>query len=123
MFRKRVPLPSGFEPVAAAVERAKAAALAAVPASRREPEPLSTAVLALDGALADAREALAAWGDGPAEVRERCREALEETVRRADWLRTEAPRMDFESLVLVLGDVIAPLDAFVEAEHQLRRRG
>jgi hypothetical protein len=123
MFGRRGVVPPGFERVAAAVERAKAAALSAVPAPRREPEPLAPAVVALEGALADAREALATWTESPPEVRERCRAALEETARRAEWLRLEAPSMDFESLVLVLGDVIAPLDAFVDAEHELRRRG
>ena len=121
MFRRRGVLPPEFEGVAAAVERAKAAALAAVPAPRREPEPLAAAVVALEGALADAGEALTAWTEGSAAIRERCREAVEETARRAEWLRLEAPSMDFESLVLVLGDVIAPLDAFVEAEYELRR--
>lgn len=114
-------MPLGFERVAAQVERAKAAALAAVPGPRREPEPLASAVLALETALTDAREALGKWREGPAEVRARCREALDETARRAAWLRLESPPMDFESLVLALGDVIAPLDTFVDAEHELRR--
>lgn len=123
MFRRRARrLPPGFEKVALHVEEAKAAVLEAVPAPRRPPPPLSECLLRFDESLREARAALEAWRpDAPRPVWERCRAAVEEASRRGEWLRLEAPEMDFESLVLVLGDVSAPLDAFLEAEHELRR--
>lgn len=120
-LRRRVP--RGFERVAAEVERAKDALVAAVPASRREPEPLATSILAFDERLAAARRELEGWDDPPRDVADRCREAIDEAARRSERLRLEAPSLDFESLVLVLGDVIAPLDVLGDVEHELRRRG
>jgi hypothetical protein len=112
-----------FALVAAHVEEAKGALLEAVPGPRRPPAPLAPALAAFEEGLRKAREAMSGWvPDEREEVRERCAEALGETARRAEWLRLEAPEMDFESLVLVLGDVMAPLDVFVEAEHALRGR-
>ncbi|HEX6261640.1 MAG TPA: hypothetical protein VF097_02200 [Actinomycetota bacterium] len=119
---RRRRIPRGFERVAAEVERAKDALVAAVPASRREPEPLATSILAFEDALAEAARVLGAWEGAPDDLARRCRSAIEEAARRSEWLRLEAPSLDFESLVLVLGDVIAPLDAFGDVEHEVRRR-
>lgn len=109
--------------MAAEVERAKDALVAAVPASRREPEPLTTSVLAFEEGLAAALMALEAWDGAPPHLRERCRTAIEEASRRSESLRLQAPSLEFEGLVLVLGDVIAPLDALGDVEHELARRG
>lgn len=120
-LRRRRGVPRGFERVAAEVERAKGSLIAAVPASRREPEPLATSMLAFDEGLAVARRALEAWNDAPEEAAERCRAAIDEAARRSESLRLRAPSLDFEALVLVLGDVMAPLDALGDVEHDLRR--
>ena len=40
----------------------------------------------------------------------------------AERLRLEAPALDFESLVMVLKDLIAPLDVFSDAARLLRGR-
>lgn len=123
VFRPKRALPPGFEAVALHVEEAKAAVLDAVPAPRRPPPPLSDCLLRFDEALRAARRALEDWRPrAPEDVWSRCRDAVGEAARRGEWLRLEAPEMDFESLVLVLGDVAAPLDDFLEAEHDLRRR-
>ena len=108
--------------MAAEVERAKDALVAAVPASRREPEPLATSVLAFEEGLAAALMALEAWDGAPPDLRERCRTAIEEAARRSESLRLQAPSLEFEGLVLVLGDVIAPLDALGDVEYELVRR-
>lgn len=121
--RRRSRLPSGFVTVAGRVEEAKERLIRAVPAPRRAPAPLADSLAAFDEGLSSARAALDAWRvEAPPEVWEACRVALEEAVRRSGSLRLRAPALDFESLVLTLGDVMAPLDAFVEAEHALRRR-
>lgn len=109
--------------MAAEVERAKDALVAAVPASRREPEPLSDSIVAFDEGLASARRELEDWEGAPPSIDERCRAAIEEAARRSESLRLQAPALDFEALVLVLGDVIAPLDVLGDVEHELRRRG
>lgn len=122
MFRRSIP--RSFEAVAGPVEAAKRALLAAVPAPRREPEPLASALVRLDERLEEARSAMDAWpADESPRIRADCLAALDETIRRSAALRLRAPALDFESLVLVLGDVLAPLDAFADAEHALRRRG
>lgn len=122
LWVRRQGLDPRFLAVAAYVEEAKGALLEAVPGPRRPPAQLAGALAAFEEAVRRAREAMEGWRTERAEVRDRCAEALAEAARRAEWLRLEAPEMDFESLVLVLGDVMAPLDAFVEAQHALRGR-
>jgi hypothetical protein len=56
------------------------------------------------------------------EVWRSCAEALQESARMAERLRLEAPALDFESLVMVLKDLIAPLDVFSDAARLLRGR-
>ena len=51
-----------------------------------------------------------------------CSEALDESARRAERLRLEAPPLDFESLVMVLKDLIEPLEVFEDAARLLRGR-
>lgn len=121
MFRRSVP--RYFHEVVASVEDAKDALLAAVPAPRREPEPLAAALVRLDEHLEAARGAMRAWPvEESPETRAGCLAALEETLRRSAALRLAAPDLDFEPLVLALGDVLAPLDVFPDAAHALRRR-
>jgi hypothetical protein len=52
----------------------------------------------------------------------RCDEALSLVAGGAERLRLEAPDLDFEGMAMVLGDLIAPLDVFEEAERRLRAR-
>lgn len=113
-----------FEAVAVEVEGAKEALLAGVPGPRREPAPLADALSVFERRLRVARDAMDGWRDpGVEEVWVRCRDGVEEASRRAERLRLEAPDMDFESMVLLLGDLIAPLDVFAEADRALGTRG
>ncbi len=110
-----------FGEVAALIEEAKDRLLVAVPRPRREPESLPLALLAFDRKLGEARAAMESWRTPATEDSwRRCLAGLDEARRRAESLRLEAPSLDFEALVLVLGDVIAPLEAFGEAERSLR---
>jgi len=108
--------------MAAEVERAKDALVAAVPASRREPEPLAVSILGFEERLTAALTELEAWEGAPPDLHDRCRAAIEEASRRSESLRLQAPWLEFEGLVLVLGDVIAPLDALGDVERELARR-
>jgi hypothetical protein len=121
--RRRDPGELAFEAVATHVEAAKEALLAAVPGPRRPPAPLAPALAIFEEEIRRARASLEGWGGAATgEIRATCEAALDEAARRGEWLRLEAPTLDFESLVIVLGDLLAPLDAFVDAERALRGR-
>lgn len=112
---------AAFWAVAADVERAKEALLSAVPGPRRAPTPLAAALAGFEAALREAAAGMGTWRSPATEESwERCRAGLEEAARRAERLRLEAPALDFEALVLVLGDLMAPLEAFGEAARGLR---
>lgn len=106
-----------------AVERAKDAAASAVPGPRRPGTSLAQAVLSFEEALRDARAHMPGWRSPETETIWRpCADALEESAGMAERLRLEAPALDFEGSVMVLGDLIAPLEVFGEAERLLRGR-
>ena len=84
---------------------------------------MAEALLDFEGALGEARSAMPAWRVGEAEWTWRsCSDALRESARMAERLRIEAPALDFENLVMVLKDLMAPLDAFDDAARLIRRR-
>ena len=90
--------------VLARIERAKADLVSAVPSPRGvPPRPLAEALVAFEEGLRDA----AASPDLPAPWRA----AVEESLRRAERLRLKAPALDYEGLVEVLADLMAPLEA------------
>ena len=109
-----------FDEALEPVERAKAALVRAVPSPRGAPGPLAEAVLAFEEALNGARLRMDAWRTPDSEEAwQACRAALDESSRRAERLRLEAPALDYETLVTVLGDLMAPLEAFEEADRML----
>ena len=86
------------------VERAKADLVEAVPSPRGVPRrPLAEALAAFEEGLREA----AALADPPAAWRT----AIDESLRRAERLRLDAPELDYEGLVAVLAELMAPLDA------------
>src|SRR5688572_12591055 len=98
-----------FERVLTLVESAKAGLVKAIPSPRGvQRTSVAEALLSFETGL---REAAAAMDDrddrwGP------LLGAIEESLRRAERLRLDAPPLDYESLVTVLGDLMSPLDAF-----------
>jgi hypothetical protein len=111
-----------FQQVLEAVEGAKAALVRAVPSPRGVPGPLAESLQAFERGLRDAMEGMDGWRTPETErVWRSCRDGLSEALRRAERLRLEAPPLDYESLVAVLGELIAPLDSFEVAERQLGR--
>jgi hypothetical protein len=120
MFRRRVVDPS-VDRTIDLVERAKADLIAAVPSARGVVDrSLAEAVLAFEDGLGRAASEMEGWPEGSDHVRRICRAAIEESLRRAERLRLEAPPLDLEGLLTVLGDLIAPLETFSEAERSLR---
>lgn len=109
-----------FGAVAAHVERAKDALVEALPGPRRPGTPLAEALSAFESVLREARDGMGSWRtDHSEQVWRRCDSALKEAAARAERFRLEAPRLDFEGLALALGDLMAPLDVFAEAERSL----
>jgi hypothetical protein len=112
-----------FRAVAGAVGRGKDALTSAVPGPRRPGTPLAQAVLTFEEALREAREHMLGWRTAETEpVWRSCADGLGESARLAERLRLEAPALDFEGMVMVLKDLIAPLEAFEEAERLTRDR-
>jgi hypothetical protein len=103
------------------IERGKGALVSAVPGRRSEGTPLAEALHAFESALREARDAMEAWRTPETEEAWRaCSAALGEAAGKAERLRLEAPSLDFEGLVMVLSDLIAPLDPFADAARGMR---
>ena len=105
------------------VDRGKDALASAVPGPRKPGRPPAEALLEFERALAEAGSLMPAWKAPDTEETWRsCSDALQESAVMAERLRLEAPPLDFESLVMVLKDLIGPLDAFEEAARLIRGR-
>jgi hypothetical protein len=99
MFRR----PPEPDVVLARIERAKEDLVSAVPSPRGVPgRPLAEALLAFEEGLREVVPAL----DEPA----LWRAAVEESLRRAERLRLDAPELDYEGLVEALAGLLAPLE-------------
>jgi hypothetical protein len=115
---RRVP---AFAAVLDGVERAKGALVAAVPSARAPGHPLADALFSFEAGLREAADGMDAWrNDAVSQVWVACGDGLAESLRRAERLRLDAPDLEFESLIAIVADLIAPLDAFEQAEERLR---
>ncbi len=84
--------------------------------------PLAEALHAFETGLAEARKAMPGWRRPETEgLWTKCLGSLDEAAARAERLRLDAPPLDYESLVAVLDDLMAPLETFAEAADALRR--
>ena len=125
--RKRLPdhleAPScAFEELIPSLERAKAALTESVPGTRLPGRPLAETLSEFEDALREVRgrmdgwrvsELERAWLDASA--------GLDEALGLAERVRTEgAPPQGFEGLIGLIGDLLAPLDAFDEAAETFR---
>jgi hypothetical protein len=115
----------GFALVAGHVDRAKAALLESVPSPRGVPgRSPAEALLEFEGAIRDAVESMDGWRAAETEgAWNECRDALGDALAGAERLRLEAPPLDYESLVTVLGDLMDPLHAFDEADRLVAGHG
>lgn len=130
MILRRRRLPPALQPafdafaaVIADVERAKAALTESVPSTRFAGRPLPDTLLEFEEALGAADRGMAGWRR--AEVEDAWRAAhsgLREARALASRLRTEGPDLGgFEGLIGLIGDLLAPLEAFVDAREAFRR--
>lgn len=112
-----------FAAVAEAVDRAQRALLAAVPTYRHPGAPLSVALDDFDAALAEVARRMPAWRSPVTDAWwRRCEDALAAAEAQATRLRAAPPGPEeFEALNARIGDVLAPLEDFAEAEQALRK--
>jgi hypothetical protein len=108
--------------VLALVERAKERLVAAVPSPRGvQAVPFAEALLGFEEHLTSARSEMdVSQTDTSSDAWRAGREAIEESLRRAERLRLEAPPLDYEGLVSALADLMDPLEAVSEMEHTPR---
>jgi acyl-CoA reductase-like NAD-dependent aldehyde dehydrogenase len=113
--------PTAFEATLIAVERAKEALVAAVPSPRgKQRRTVAEAVLEFEDEIREAATLMDGWRRPEVEEQwQACVRAIEESARRAERLRLEAPPLDYEGLVSALDDLIAPLEAFADADRAL----
>jgi hypothetical protein len=105
-----------------AIGRAKDALLASVPTTRIAGRPLAASLVDFESALADAASTMGAWHDAHVDAAWRsAADGLAAARALAERVRLEAEMPEgFEALVGTIGDLLAPLDAFEEAEERFR---
>ncbi len=129
--RRRDPLPEELLPAwhafldcAAVIEGGRRTLLGTMPVGRVEPTPVGLGVDAMATALGDAREWMAAWRIEPLEDDwHACDEAMGEARDNLAVVReVAASTTELEELQESVAEVVAPLDAFADAEQTWRRR-
>ena len=129
-LRRRLPAElrpafSVFAQVVADVDRGKTALTGAVPSTRSAGRPLAEALLEFEEALAAADRNMPAWRRHEvAGAWEAAAAGLHIARDRAARARTDAPDPGgFEGLIGLIGDLLAPLDAFHDARDAFRSLG
>lgn len=131
MLRRKPPLPAdrhdawrAFLDCADVVEGGRRVLLGTLPTGRVEPAPVGVGLAALDRALADARGWMGRWHLHELEDAWRdCHVALDQAEAGLDEVReVAASSSELEELLEAVGEVVAPLDAFADAEREWRRR-
>lgn len=129
--RRREPLPEdllaawqSFLDCAAVIEGGRRTLLGTMPVGRVEPTPVGLGADAMAAALDDARGWMDGWRIEPLEDDWRdCDEAMREARDNLTTVReVAASTSELEELQEAVADVIAPLDAFADAEQAWRRR-
>jgi hypothetical protein len=125
--RKRLPehleAPSrAFDEVVSPLERARAALTQSVPGTRLPGRPLAETLSEFEDELGEARERMHGWRAPEVEpVWLAASAGLDEALELARRTRTEGAQPEgFEALIGLIGDLLAPLDAFDEAAERFR---
>ena len=111
-----------FDELIPVLERAKAALTESVPGTRLPGRPLAETLWEFETGLREVRARMDGWR--ASEVEEQWFAAvsgLDAALALADRVRTEAAApQGFEGLIGVIGDLLAPLDAFEAAAARFR---
>jgi hypothetical protein len=94
--------------------RAEAALIGSVPGTRLPGRPLAEALSEFEDGLREVREGMDGWRSPDVEPEwVACSRGLEEALALADRVRTDGVQPEgFEGLIRLIGDLLAPLDAF-----------
>jgi len=111
-----------FDDLLPPLERAKAALTGSVPGTRLPGRPLAETLSEFEDGLREVRDGMDAWRSPDLELEwEECSRGLDEALEFADRVRTEGVQPDgFEGLIGLIGDLLAPLDAFQRASTRFR---
>jgi hypothetical protein len=111
-----------FDDLLPPLERAKAALTGSVPGTRLPGRPLAETLSEFEDGLREVRDGLDAWRSADVEPEwEACSRGLDEALEFADRVRTEGVQPEgFEGLIGLIGDLLAPLDAFERASTRFR---
>ena len=127
MFRHRLPehlapRRAALHALAPALERAKAALTESVPGTRLPGRPLAETLQEFEEGLREVRGGMDAWRAAEVEAAwRRASDGLDRALGLAERVRTEAAEPEgFEALIGLIGELLAPLDAFGEAEERFR---
>ena len=129
MFFRRRRLPSllqasrrSFQDLLPGLEVAKSALIDSVPGTRLPGRPLAETLLEFEEGLRQVRAEMETWR--VPEVQDawtRASEGLDEAIRQAERVRLSASApAGFEGLIGLVGELMAPLDAFGEAAERFR---
>lgn len=105
--------------IAEKVETAQQALLRAVPTFRDDGVALGIAIVQMNELLDSVEDELSRW-DAPEELVNRCRTALDQARAEAERVRVEPSDLVFEALNACIGDILYPLETFVDVEAELR---
>lgn len=111
-----------FDDLLPPLERARAALTGSVPGTRLPGRPLAETLSEFEDGLREVRDGMDAWRSADVEPEwEACSRGLDEALEFADRVRTEGVQPEgFEGLVGLIGDLLAPLDAFERASTRFR---
>jgi hypothetical protein len=103
-----------FDDLLPPLGRAEAALTGSVPGTRLPGRPLAEALSEFEDGLREVRDGMDAWRSPEVEPEwVACSRGLDEALALADRVRTEgAQPKGFEGLIGLIGDLLAPLDAF-----------
>jgi hypothetical protein len=111
-----------FDDLLPPLGRAEAALTGSVPGTRLPGRPLAETLSEFEDGLREVREGMDAWRSTDIEPEwEACSRGLDEALALADRVRTQGAEPEgFEGLIGLIGDLLAPLDAFERASERLR---
>jgi hypothetical protein len=112
-----------FRGVLGSVERGKGALTESVPSTRFAGRPLPDTLSEFEECMRDAQRAMPGWRRPSLEREWRAADgALAEALSRAERIRMEAPDPGgFEGVIGLVGDLLAPLEAFQPAVVAFRK--
>lgn len=113
----------GFLDCAQVIESGRRVLLSTLPTGRIEPAPIGIGLDALRGAITDARGWMPRWKvDLVIEEWQDCHDAMDQSFDHLDHVADVAASTgELEELLEAVTEVIAPLDAFADAERAWRR--